>query len=380
MSDESAQLMVAVAGDAGGAAAVTPVIQALHAEGKYRVRCLAYREARLVFGQKLIPFEELDETITIDWAEQFLRGVNPVLALLGSSINPVNLEKVIIAAAKSLGIPSLAVLDYWLNYRKRFNDDNGRLLYLPDIVAVMDERARREMIDEGFPGEVLVVTGHPGYDCLDQVRRRNTSDARETIRAGFGIKPNEIMILFASEPISQDFGDNTAGPTYAGYTEKTVLNSVTETVERLARHTGLDIALLVRPHPRDNISDLSIRRPYGIKLIVSRAGNSHEVAMAADLVIGMQTQLLVEACLLGCPVVSYQPGLRFDDPLPTNRMGLSRAVYDEGEIEPVIRTLLCRNRSGEVAMGSRLCGDLLPGNATQSVIGLIDSMVRGTGA
>jgi hypothetical protein len=378
--DEPGQFVVTVAGDAGGAAAVAPVIQALNTEGRYRVLSLAYREARGVFGERLIPFEELDETTTIAGAERFLGELRPLLVLLGTSGNSVNLEKTFIAAARLVGVPSLAILDYWLNYRKRFDDDNGRISYLPDVIAVMDERARSEMIDEGFPGEVLVVTGHPGYDCLDQVRRRTTSDVRETIRAGFGIKSNEIMILFASEPISQDFGDNTAGPTYAGYTEKTVLNSVIETVERIAKHTDLNIALLVRPHPRDNISDLSIRRPHGIKFIVSRAGAGHEVAMAADLVIGMQTQLLVEACLLGCPVISYQPGIRFDDPLPTNRMGLSRAVYEESEIESVIRTLLCRNRSGEAAGESRLCGDLLPGNATQSVIGLIDSMVRGTGA
>jgi hypothetical protein len=42
----------------------------------------------------------------------------------------------------------------------------------------------------------------------------------------------------------------------------------------------------------------------------------------------MNSTALMEACLLRRPVVSYQPNLRIRDPLPSNRLGWSRAVYD----------------------------------------------------
>ena len=50
--------------------------------------------------------------------------------------------------------------------------------------------------------------------------------------------------------------------------------------------------------------------------------------------------LLVEACLLGCVVLSLQPGLRLADALPTNRWGVSQGVYYEKDIEPALESLL----------------------------------------
>lgn len=67
--------------------------------------------------------------------------------------------------------------------------------------------------------------------------------------------------------------------------------------------------------------------------------------MAADLVVGMNTELLVEACYLGCITLSLQPGLRHPDRLPTNRLGFSRAVYQEDEIKPALLELLLNEKS-----------------------------------
>jgi len=74
--------------------------------------------------------------------------------------------------------------------------------------------------------------------------------------------------------------------------------------------------------------------------------------MAADLVVGMNTELLVEACYLGCITLSLQPGLRHPDRLPTNRLGFSRAVYQENEIKPALLELLLNEKSRDAVLKS----------------------------
>jgi hypothetical protein len=50
--------------------------------------------------------------------------------------------------------------------------------------------------------------------------------------------------------------------------------------------------------------------------------------------------LLYEAARLGCPVVSVQPGLRGNDALPSNRAGLSLAVYDADKLDNALAKAL----------------------------------------
>jgi hypothetical protein len=65
------------------------------------------------------------------------------------------------------------------------------------------------------------------------------------------------------------------------------------------------------------------------------------MALAADLIVGMDSEFLVETCLLGKVTVSLQPNLmNMEDSLPTNRMGVSLAVYQAEEIEAVIEKSL----------------------------------------
>jgi len=73
---------------------------------------------------------------------------------------------------------------------------------------------------------------------------------------------------------------------------------------------------------------------------VSSEGDPRDAVTSADLVTGMNSVLLMEACYLRCVTASLQPGLRRADVLPTNRTGQSRPIYEPGAIRPVIEELL----------------------------------------
>src|SRR5262249_19095073 len=95
--NRGAQTIVAVAGDAGGASSLAPVIGRLRGEGRF-VPALAYKQAVDVWGRRGVACEALPEDTTLEGAAQRLRGAHAELLLAGTSVNGVDLEKRFIAA------------------------------------------------------------------------------------------------------------------------------------------------------------------------------------------------------------------------------------------------------------------------------------------
>jgi hypothetical protein len=110
-------------------------------------------------------------------------------------------------------------------------------------------------------------------------------------------------------------------------------------------------------------------------ITVVKSGTARSQVMAADLVVGMNTELLVEACYLGCVVLSLQPGLRHPDRLPTNRLGFSRAVYDQEEIKPILELLLFDEKTRR-EMLKIVSQFRLTGKSAGNVVRLIYEMIK----
>jgi hypothetical protein len=362
-----------VAGDAGGASAVVPVVEILLSQPGYRVHSLLYREAQRVWAGRGLPFEPLKESTATQDATQMLTESRADLLLTGTSFNGIDLEKKFIAAARKLGVPSLAVLDFWSNYALRFSDPEGTLVHLPDRIAVMDARALDEMVAAGFDARQLVITGQPALDDLIRYKETHTDERRATLRAALGIQDEDRLVLFASQPLAAVFGDSSESPLYLGYTEITVLDVLVRSLESIARRHAQRINLIIRPHPREREQSFELRSD-SIRILVKSDGDSRELVLASDLVTGMTTMLLVESCFLGVPVVSLQPGLRTTDPLPTNRTGLSRPVYSTSEFEPGIEDLLFDESVRQKAIAS-LAQSGPPGGGAEHVARVIGSML-----
>ncbi len=364
--------IVAVAGDPGGANALAPVLQQLRAKG-HRLTALAYGQARDLWRRRDIPVQELDGYLTAGDARQRLETLKADRLLVGSSFNPLNLERTFVAGARLAGIPSLAVLDFWSNYTLRFGEGAVNPANLPDGIAIMDEQARREMMAEGFPAERLRVTGQPAFDDLARLRAEHSQEQRRAMRASLGITDGRPLVLFASQPLAALFGTNTQNPLFNGYTEHTVLTGLIRALENIGQGRQQQLALVIRSHPRENPDDL--RRPSTdhVTITVDSQGEARSVALAADLVTGMTTVLLVEACLLGCAVVSLQPATRLPDMLPTNRWGASRAVYAESDFESALDALLFDAAARSQLLERAASFRVEPG-ATGRVIALLESL------
>ncbi|HUF09853.1 MAG TPA: hypothetical protein VMO47_11060 [Rhodothermales bacterium] len=329
--------ILAVGGDPGGAAALAPVLVALHKDPASETRVLGYRQAIDVWARWRIAIERLPETQAVDPAA-WIRGEDVDLLVTSTSVNGVDHERVFLRWAARASVPSVTVLDFGTNYAARFRDDIGGNLILPSAIAVMDERTKREMVAEGFPPDRLVVTGQPAFDAIRAFRAEWTEhrrrDARESLAAGASCR----VVLFASQPLSQIAG--LVGGAEVAVDERELLVAVARALEEIALSDNIDILLAVRPHPREHLRPQDLPRGERVRSVLWSEGDSWSAVLAADLIVGMTTVLLVEACLLGCVVASLQPGGERSDPVPTNQTGGSMAVYDLAELRGTLRECL----------------------------------------
>ncbi|MEI7605789.1 MAG: hypothetical protein WCJ64_00250 [Rhodospirillaceae bacterium] len=222
-------------------------------------------------------------------------------------------EKHLWQAARRLGIPSIAFLDQWQNYAVRFSGTTpeSRLAYLPDFINCIDGQGERDLVAAGVEPSRLRKFGHPYLSSLaDRFGRIN----RGEVAARIGLRKDDQITLFVSEPIREHYGRS------RGYDQFDSL----ELFFRLIRQTPGPDRVVLKLHPKD---DLSVYRP-----LLSRHADLAPVAVTGELnpfeclklstrVYGMTSIMLIEAYVLGLPVVSLQPGLCVEDPLILSRLG-----------------------------------------------------------
>lgn len=328
--------VLVVAGDAGGAAAVAPVAKLLKADNRVDVRSAVYRQAAEVWERNGLGCEKLSEQL--DDKALFELGADADVLLLGTSVNGVNYERRLGALFSDR---SVAVLDFWSNVAPRFRAENGQLA-LPHRICVMDEAVRDLMIEEGFDSVCLTVTGQPAFDRLAEVKSALLPEEREFIRNKYAANGGAYLVLFASQPLAEFYARPELRDHHPGYDQSTVLRKLLIGLDRLIDQRSLSISLLVRPHPRENPKTLAwVSEHIGpTRVFVSSDEDGIKGALSADLVCGMNTVMLAEACFVGCRVISIQPGLTGRDMLPTNDLGLSQLVRTGAELNHALEVNL----------------------------------------
>ena len=159
--------------DPGGANAVIPVAVEMQKRGD-AVVAMAEGAARDMCAARGIALSDMSD---------------PDVILFGTS-GGESVEKRVLLQMRGKA-PTVAVLDFWSNYWQRFSGPGTKdFKYLPDMVCVMDDIARDEMLAEGFPPERIAVTGNPHFDHFADGITRESEDQKR--------------VLFISQPIRAD--------------------------------------------------------------------------------------------------------------------------------------------------------------------------------
>lgn len=322
--------------DAGGVRNIVPLIKVIDSRG-FTSTMVTSQDMAKSFNLGDISVVKSNDTDR-ESMEKLLSDTKPSAIICGTT-RYISAERHLISAAGKAGIGSVAVMDEWFNYRVRFEDETGKLAYLPDAVAVMDELARKEAIDEGIPPELCHVTGSPSLSSLVSQSRKFRDEPPAIPNFLHPDSPRPI-ITFISETHAADYGSKPgeSGPMgpYLGYTE----SSVREDILKVLGDMCQPCTFVEKLHPSAPEEE-SIKTPGGgINWIKEKGTDLWALLWHSDAVIGMRSMALLEASILGQSVASYQPRLVGMDYCSAVRLGLVPKISNPSELEQWLRRQL----------------------------------------
>lgn len=244
---------------------------------------------------------------------------SPAAMLLTGTSHYEPFEPMLWEIARRNSCPSFAINDSWVNLPSRF--EKGR----PDFVSAVDNEQVNDLRAIGFSREQIVLTGHPWLSPLIERREELIANTRVPVRA------DGLHVLFVSERIAADVAEGVNAP--FGFDEFDSFTVVHRAACEAAR-AGLKVTLAIKFHPYEDPTEF-LRRADALKQVagltvlpLERGEKPHRWILWSDLVVGIGSMLLLEAIVLGKPVVSIQPGLIREDTFIASRLGFAQALVD----------------------------------------------------
>ena len=282
-----AEASVAVCGHDAGAASHLAAWLAPH---RQQLRPCLEGPARALFTERLGPLPQHS-------LEGCLEGASLLISGSGWSSDLEHNARVL---ARRRGIPSVAVLDHWVNYRTRFQ--RGSKEELPDQMWVADAEALA-LAQAEFPDlPVLELPNHWLAELGQAVARKRPHPVEQPAR----------RLLYLLEPIRVPWP---GGPTPQEPGELQGLRYWLQRLPQLAEQGWIAApeqleGLVLRPHPSEPAGkyDLLIREAgssWPIQL--DRSAGLAEALAWADAAFGCETQALVAALACGVPAFSTVP-------------------------------------------------------------------------
>lgn len=230
--------------------------------------------------------------------EAFLRAHAPDVVLVSPLVDAGSDQVDLVKAAQALGIPVAACIASWDNLTNK-----GLLRVQPDRVIVWNEAQRREAVDyHATAADRVVLTGAQPFDRWFERRLSTTRDAF-CMRAG--LPPGRPYVLY------------TCSSSFIAMSPAE-LAFVRSWIGALRAHPATaGVPVLVRPHPYNraawetahlsDLGDVAIWPDHAYNPIEeeSRSGFFDSLYHSAA-VVGINTSAMIEAAILGRPVLSIQ--------------------------------------------------------------------------
>ena len=140
-----------------------------------------------------------------------------------------------------------------------------------------------------------------------------------------------------------------------------------------------NIALIIKTHPREDIDDINdikwIIKNYKLKTILNPNRDLVKLILISDIVISQFSTVLIESSYLDKPSISLQPGLKKEDFLITNKLGITVPVYKkEGIIKILKKVLYDKNYINKMAKKRK--SFKIEGKSTDRVVNLVYKMLN----
>ena len=236
-------------------------------------------------------------------------------------------------------IRTIAFIDHWTSYLKRFTFNNKTLF--PDEIWVINDIAKKEAIEAGLPEDKIFISGNPYYE---KIRKFTPEIKKIDFFKKENLPLNKKVVLFISDNIKESFPKNENNECSLGFDEFTVLSDVLNSLCEIHNKGLIDFSkylFLIKIHPRGKISkfDSLIRnRKYKfLNVEVRKKINPMIITYYSDYVLGMFSNMVIEALLMGKKVIRVQTGQIGEDLLKYDEVNCELVTKRENLLNDLIK-------------------------------------------
>jgi len=276
--------------DPGGGLVVSSLIEELKKTGLFEMEIYSGKLSEQFVNS--YSYKKIESQITESKAEEIISEIAPDILITATGSGNAEQEFRNIAFRKN--IKSIVILDFWKDYKRRWKYATYEIGKMKDKICVMDNAVKEEMISDGFPGENIIVTGHPYLDKIFN---------KENLYPGIinSEKSLRNRILFLSQPLN-----------IIGVTDYEIhpLEILLEAIKKLSEVRNEIYTITIKPHPSEiKLKELEfISEKYKNDLTEIRFADAGEdvknLIYNSETVIGYNTIAMFEARALNKRTIS----------------------------------------------------------------------------
>ena len=231
--------------------------------------------------------------------------------------------------AHALKVLSYSYIDHYTSYMQRFTRDG--IAIFPDIICVPDQKAQLIAQRDLNCTTNCIVTGNFFIPWLSEWQPKLSSSQ---VYRTLGISHAKKLWVFAPDPLS-----NVGGVEKYGMDEYSLLQSL---IQILHRNDCSNIHLLIQCHPNQDrgrmFNEIS-KYPY-LNISINSSIEALNLIFHSKLVIGMFSNILLEANFLKVPIVRCLFHFKAVDPFADKKIGTT--LYSETELNNYLTSILNR--------------------------------------
>ena len=319
--------IIFAAQDKGGFDAVLPVIKEFKKDRRNKIYLILDGPA-YVHAKKLKIKSFLGNKKSQKQIENYIKKINPDVVFTATS-RGFSIEKKVIKICKKLEKLSIAIVDYWGNYLERFGK---KLEFLPDYVLALDEKMEKELIAQGIHKKRIIVTGNPRFDKFLSYKKQ---------------KEKKNLVVFYSQPFIETKNKE--------FDEVKIFQNIVRNFEK----KQLNKKIIIKFHPAEKKYNKFDKIIKNTKLSVrkEKSLSSDVLSQKAELVIGINSIVLLDAILMGKKVLGYQPKFsrKYLDGKSTARV----IKFIESVLKPKKIICVIQARMGSSRLPGKVMYDLL---------------------
>ena len=293
-------------------------------QNNFQYEITASKYASTILTQKKIRHTEFKN---INQAIDFIDKKKYYAFLIGTSENPKSLGLELIDYGKKKMIKTIGLVDMLTNASERFKGEtHNPLQHKPDLLFVTDQFTKTAYINLGINQNNIFVCKHPQEERINNLKNLfQEKFPRKNQLSKRWLFVSENIDLFNPDMSFKSENYTLSGRGKTNWRTGIVLEEVIDALKNVSPQSKL----VVRLHPKNELKQF---KSWQNEITFDNYKDPLESVWKADFVLGMSSNLLIEAIFLGKNVLSILPRYEEKEWMSELKNGLIPTVFDRKEL------------------------------------------------